>query len=193
MIAPDAVLYTLEDAVRLRFCTKDGKPIIAEETKPKKPKESESTPGGEYIEETDIAQKAVERLQTAIDERKLTKFSSLQLELTGGNVDRALAAIFPALRDAAAEHMTIQIAIKSSPMQSDSDAIIDLDAKLKPAAYEKAKQYVFQLADIAKEESQAKVSLSWTELPCDLPALAILLNSMKGYGINVRLSVYGVR
>lgn len=192
LIAPDAVLYTLEEAVKLGFCTREGKPIKTEESKPKKPPE-EKPSEGEYLEETDIAQKAVERLQASIEEKKLTKFSSLQLELAGGKVDRALSAIFPALRDAAGEHMTIQVTVRSPPIPSDGDATIDLDAKLKPAAYEKVKQYVFQLAEIAKEEPQAKVSLSWTETPCDLPTFTTLLNSLKGYGINIRLSVYGGR
>jgi hypothetical protein len=89
--------------------------------------------------------------------------------------------------------MTIQVTVRSPPIPSDGDATIDLDAKLKPAAYEKVKQYVFQLAEIAKEEPQAKVSLSWTDTPCDLPTFTTLLNSLKGYGINIRLSVYGGR
>jgi hypothetical protein len=86
LIAPDAVLYTLEEAVKLGFCTRDGKPIKIEESRPKKPKEEERPSEGEYLEETDIAQKAVERLQASIEEKRLTKFSSLQLELAGRKV-----------------------------------------------------------------------------------------------------------
>lgn len=189
MIAPDVVLYTLEEAHRLGFCTKTGEPI----KKVEKPPPEEKPPPGDYLEEADLARKVVERIQSSIQEKKLTKFSSMQLEFSGGKADRALGAIFPIFRDAAAEQMRIQVTIKSLPTSTEKDAVIDLDARLKPVAYEKVKQYLFQLADVSGEEPQVKVTLNWAETPCDLPSLTKLLDYLKDYGINLKLSIYGSR
>lgn len=199
MIAPDVVLYTLEEACKQGFCTKTGEPIAKkpeeERLLEEKRREEEGLRAeeGEYLEQTDLASKAVERIQEAITEKKLTKFSNMQLELSGAKVDRALGAMLPALRDAAGEQMRIQFTIKSLAIAAEKDASINLDASLKLTPYEKVKQYLFQLADISGEEPQVTVSLFWTETPCDLPTLTRLLDSMRGYGINIKLSLYGRR
>jgi hypothetical protein len=57
--------------------------------------------------------------------------------------------------------------------------------------YEKAKQYLFQLAQISGEEPEMKVTLQWDESPCDLPSLNKILDGMKDYEIDVGLSIYG--
>jgi len=193
MIAPDTVLYTLQEAYKQGFCTKTGDPV-PEKLEGEKIEEERPRPEeGEYLEEVDMASKAAEHIQIAIQEKKLTKFSSMQLELSGAKVDRALGAIFPALRDAAGDQMRIQFTMRSPPSPMEKDASINLDASLKPTPYERVKQYLFQLADISGEEPQVKVNLFWTETPCDLPTLSKVLDAIKGYGIQVKLSLYGRR
>jgi hypothetical protein len=59
--------------------------------------------------------------------------------------------------------------------------------------YEKAKQYLFQLAQISGEEPEMKVTLQWDEAPCDLPTLNKILDGMKDYNIDITLSIYGQR
>ncbi len=189
VIAPDVFLYTVEEASKQGFCTRSGDPLPKEIQPPLIVAPSSE---GEYLEVNDLVSKAVPKLEADIRGRKLTKFSSLQLEFGGQMTDRAAAAILPLLGGSAAD-IRIQFILKNLPGVVEKDAKIDVDARLKLPAYEKVKQYLYQLADVSSESPVLKLALQWSHDPCDLPTLSKILNGIKEYNISTKLSVFGRR
>ncbi len=192
MIAPDAILYTIDEAFKLKLCTKTGDPIAEGPPPPPPPSPLLPPPDGDYLEATDVASKAVQRLEQAIQNKKLTKFSRMQLEVEGRKAERAIGAMLPLLNETGGD-IRVQFGLKSLPDIVQKDAVIQLDASLKLVAYEKVKQYLFQLADVSSEEPQVKVTLQWTESPCDLGTFRKILTGMKDYTFNAKLSLFGRR
>ncbi len=190
MFAPDATLYTVEEATKLNLCTSTGDPITEAVTAPPPP--PPLTGDGEFLHAEDVASEAVERLRTEIKEKRLTKFTTMSLEIGGGKSEKAVGAILPLLREAS-RNIRIQFALKTLPSFTPRDAQISLDASMNLAPYEKAKQYLFQLAQISGEEPEMKVTLQWDEAPCDLPTLNKILDGIKDYNIDITLSIYGQR
>lgn len=189
VFAPDAILYTIDEAFKLKLCTKTGDPLT--EVLPPPPPQL-PPPTGEYLEATDIASKAVQRLEQEIKSKKLTKFSRIQMELEGRKSERAIGALLPLFNESGGE-VRVQFGLKNLLDTVQRDAVIQLDAMLKLAAYEKVKQYLFQLAEVSSEDPQVKVTLHWADTPCDLPTFSRILNGMRDYTISTKLSVYGRR
>ncbi len=190
MFAPDATLYTIEEASKLNLCTPTGDPVTEGVVAPL------PTPSlrgdGEFLHAEDVASEAVGRLRMEIKEKRLTKFTNMSLEIGGGKSEKAVGAILPVLREAS-QNIRIQFALKTLPSFTSRDAQISLDASMNLAPYERAKQYLFQLAQISGEEPEMKVTLQWDESPCDLPTLNKILDGMKDYKIDIGLSIYGQR
>ncbi len=189
VIAPDAILYTIDEAFKLKLCTKTGDPIIEG---PSAPLPQPPPPDGEYLEATDVASNAVQKLEQGIMNKKLTRFSRMQLEVEGRKAERAIGAMLPMLNEAGGD-IRVQFGLKSLPGIVQKDAAIQLDASLRLVAYEKVKQYLFQLADVSSEDPQVKVTLQWIETPCDLPTFRKILAGMKDYTFNAKLSLFGRR
>jgi hypothetical protein len=190
MFTPDATLYTVEEASKLNLCTPTGEPITEVVTAPPSP--PSLTGDGEFLHAEDVAPKAIESLQKEIKERRLAKFTTMSLEISGGKSEKAIGAVLPLLR-VASRNVRIQFALKSPPTFTPRDAQISLDASMNLAPYERAKQYLFQLAQISGEDPEMKVTLQWDETPCDLPTLNKILDGMKDYKIDITVSVYGQR
>ena len=190
MFAPDTMLYTVEEAAKLNLCTPTGDPITEVVTAPPPP--PPLTGDGEFLHAVDIAPQAVQRLQTEIKEKGLSKFTTMSLEIGGGKSEKAIGAILPLLREAS-RSIRIQFALKTPPSFTPREAQINLDASMNLAPYEKTKQYLFQLAQISGEEPEMKITLQWDETPCDLPTLNKMLDGMRDYKIDVTLSLYGQR
>jgi hypothetical protein len=100
--------------------------------------------------------------------------------------------MLPTLNEAGGD-VRVQFGLKSLPGIVQKDATIQLDASLRLVAYEKVKQYLFQLADVSSEDPQVKVTLQWTEAPCDLATFRKILAGMKDYTFNAKVSLFGRR